>query len=112
MLLLPMIVATAALAALTGEDALVCRYDPDRNGSQVILRPDGSIRFVSEDVADKDSVMKADAYHRTSTNVRYRMVMVGRTDTFDVSLKTLHGTQRISHSNGEQEKLYHLICDR
>jgi hypothetical protein len=95
-----------------GDNALVCRYDPDRNGSQVILRSDGSIRFVSAEIADKDSVMKADTFKRTSASVRYRLVMVGRTDTFDVSLKTLLGTQRLSYSNGEPEKVFHLVCER
>lgn len=110
-MLLPIILAMA-LTAQSRDDALACRYSPDQNGSQVILRADGSIRFVSSEVADKDSVMKADIYRRTSASVRYRLVMVGRTDTFEVSLKTLHGTQRLSYSDGKQEKVFHLICSR
>jgi hypothetical protein len=110
-MLLPLIFAMA-VPIQSGDNALVCRYDPDRNGSQLILRSDGSIRFVSTEIADKDSVMKADTFNRTSLSVRYRLVMVGRTDTFDVSLKTLHGTQRISHSNGEPEKVFLLVCER
>ena len=107
---LPLIFAMA-VPIQSGDNSLVCRYDPDRNGSHVILRFDGTIRFVSKEIADKDSVMKADTFKRTSAGVRFRVVMVGRTDTFDVSLKTLLGTQRISR-NGEAEKVFHLVCGR
>lgn len=77
-----------------------------------MLRYDGSIRFVSSDIADKDSVMKADVYHRTTTTLLYRIVIVGRTDTFEVSLKTLQGVQRLTYTDGEQEKVFRLKCAR
>jgi hypothetical protein len=102
----------AAALGQTGKDSLVCKYDPDRNGSQVVLRGDGSIRFVSDDVAEKDSVMRADVFHRTSSRVIYRLVMPGRTDTFEVSLKTLRGTQRLSAEGSNEERVFHLSCER
>lgn len=108
-----MLLITALGIALMAEPngELVCRYDPDRAGSQIVLRSDGSIRFVSEEVADKDAVMKADIFRHTNTNLYYRMVMVGRTDTFEVSLKTHRGTQRLSHSDGTAEKVFRLVCE-
>jgi len=102
----------AAFLASEPEGILVCKYDPDRANSQVVLRSDGSIRFVNEEIAEKDAVMKADIFRRRGDRLLYKVVMAGRTDTFDVSLKTLRGTQRLSYGSGEPDKLFHLTCER
>lgn len=54
--------------------------------------------------------MQADVFHRTATTVFYSVVMVGRTDTFEASLKTLRGMQRLTYTDGEQEKMFTLKC--
>ncbi len=56
--------------------------------------------------------MRADVFHRTSSRVIYRLVMPGRTDTFEVSLKTLRGTQRLSAEGSNEERVFHLSCER
>jgi hypothetical protein len=90
---------------------LVCKY-PEQATSQIVLRNDGSIRFVSEEVEDKDAVMKADIFRRTGESLFYKIVMVGRTDTFKISLTTLRGTQRLSYDDGRPEKVFALSCER
>lgn len=55
--------------------------------------------------------MKADMFHRTDSSVLYRLAMVGRTDTFEVSLRTLRGTQRLS-LDGNEEQVFQLSCER
>lgn len=91
---------------------MVCRYVPDRNGSQVVLRSDGSVKFVNEGVAEKDSIMKADIFRRSTSGLVYKIVMAGRTDTFEVSFRTLRGTQRLSSGNGGTDRVFDLSCVR
>jgi hypothetical protein len=110
-MLLPLVVSFIAMAG-SQPGPLVCRYDPDRDGSQIVLRPDGCIRFVAESVKDSESVMCADIHRQTATQVYYQLVMVGRTDTFQVSLTTLRGTQRLTHSDGSSDVIFHLTCHR
>lgn len=107
-----LLVFAFAVALSPGQGNLICRYDPDREGNQLVLRDDGSIRFVSLDTADKDSVMKADTYRLTASRVIYKLVMPGRTDTFEVSLKTLRGVQTLDHGPNEQKTFFRLLCHR
>jgi hypothetical protein len=103
-----------ALAAMfsTPRGELVCSYDPDRNGNKIVLRSDGSVRFVGLEVSEKDSVMQADIYRKTAASLLYKIVMGGRTDIFRVSLKTLHGTQTLDYGPSEQPRSFHLVCER
>ena len=105
-------IALAALLMSEPKGELVCKYPLEQGNSQIVLRSDGSIRFVSEEVEDKDAVMKADIFRRTSDSLFYKIVMVGRTDAFKVSLKTLQGTQRLSFTDGRPEKVFPLSCER
>jgi hypothetical protein len=95
-------------------DGLVCHYVGLYPGTQIILGFDGFIRFLEPDAKDfklRDATLKADIFHETSSSVRYKIVMEGRTDSFYVNRKSLRGTQKLKYPDAAA-KTFGLRCEK
>jgi hypothetical protein len=108
------------------QPVMVCRYQPDRGGASLELRADGTIRFLSKTPAQnsknpaqkaagrksparkRDSI-RADVFRRKDGAFFYRIVMPGRTDTFQVSEKAQSGTETVDL--GDVKTTFTLRCE-